>query len=259
MEKEYRLERMPSSLQINKRKIKKRLLIATPTLGIIRYEWAHARYGQVVPINWESSGFDLNYGVLGYGIDDAYNSICKKFVEEKFEWLLLVEDDVIIPVDCFMKMSNYINHDPHPIVSGLYYLKAEPTQPLVFRGRGNGAYIKFRVGDKVWCDGVPMGCLLINGKIINYLWEHSEEYEAVDKSILRRVFVTPRRVLIDPQSWTAHSHAGTQDLFFCDRILNEDILKKTGWKKHARRKYPYLVDTSIFCRHVDLTTGRQYP
>ena len=258
MEK-YKLERMPSDLQINKRPIKKRLLIGTPTLGIIRYEWSHARYGQVIPINWESSGFDLNYGVLGYSIDDAYNLIVQRFVDEKYEWLMLIEDDVIIPVDALMKMGNYINHEQHPMVSGLYYLKATPTQPLVFRGRGNGAYMNFKIGDKVWCDGVPMGCLLINGRILNHLYENSEEYEAVDKRVLRRVFKTPRRVLIDPQTWTAHSHSGTQDLFFCDRIINEDVLKETGFKKYARRKYPFLVDTSIFCKHIDLTTGRQFP
>ena len=69
------VERMPENLQINKRPIKKRFLMATPTLGVIRYEWAHARFGQVIPVNWECSNYTLNYGVIGYGIDDAYNSI----------------------------------------------------------------------------------------------------------------------------------------------------------------------------------------
>jgi hypothetical protein len=233
--------------------------MATPTLGLIRYEWAHSRFGQVIPVNWECSNYTLNYGVIGYGIDDAYNTICKKFVDEGFEWLFIVEDDVILPVDCLLKIGNYINQDKHPVVSGLYYLKAEPTLPLVFRGRGNGAFTKFKLGDKVWVDGVPMGCLLINGRIINYLWENSEEYTAIDGEKLRKVFTTPRRVLFDPNTWTAHSHCGTQDLFFCDRIINEDILSKTGWKKFARRRYPFLVDTSIFCRHIDLNTGRQFP
>lgn len=251
---------MPDNLQINKRPIKKRLLVATATLGVIRFEWSHARYGQVIPINWEASGYDLNYGVLGYSIDDAYNTICKKFVEDKYEWLLLIEDDVIVPVDMFMKMGNYMNEkDPNPMVSGLYYLKADPTQPLTFRGRGNGAYTKFKIGDKVWCDAVPMGCLLIHGSIINYLWNNSPDYKAVDGSDLRQCFLTPRRILIDPQTWTSHSHCGTQDMYFCDRILNDNILGKTGWKKHARKKYPFLVDTSIFCKHIDLHTGRQFP
>jgi hypothetical protein len=258
-ENEYRAEKMPDNLQINKRPIKKRLLLATPTLGIIRFEWAHARYGQVVPINWQLAGFDFNYGVLGYSIDDAYNLITKRIVEEGFEWLFIVEDDVVLPVDCFTRIQRYIVEEQHPLVSGLYYLKADPTQPLVFRGRGNGAFLNFKIGDRVWADGLPMGCLLVDAKILKYLWENSEEYQAIDGQTLRKVFVTPRRVLIDPKTWTSHSHCGTQDIYFCDRILNEDVLKKTGWKSHARKKYPFLCDTSIFCRHIDLHTGSQYP
>jgi hypothetical protein len=41
--------------------------------------------------------------------------------------------------------------------------------------------------------------------------------------------------------------------------MNENILEKTGWKKVAKRKYPVLVDTGIFCRHIDVNTGKQYP
>jgi hypothetical protein len=253
------MEVMPKNLQINRRPIKKRLLIATPTLGIIRYEWAHHRYGQIIPMNWEASTYDLQYTVLGYSIDDAYNNIVKKFYDDNFEWLLLIEDDVLIPVDCFKKIGDYINHENVPIVSGLYYLKAEPTKPLVFRGRGNGAYINFEIGDRVWCDGLPFGCLLINGRVLRYMYENSETYQDVRGNVLKRVIQSPQRILIDPSTWGAHSHAGTQDLFFFDRILNENILAKTGWKKYARRKYPFLCDTSIFCRHIDLQTGRQYP
>lgn len=253
------LELMPENLQINKRPIKKRLLVATATLGIIRFEWAHARYSQIIPVNWESSSLDLNYGVVGYSIDDAYNTITKKAVDEGFEWLIIIEDDVVIPIDCFLKFGKYINEDPHPVVSGLYYLKAEPTAPLLFRGRGNGPYLKFNIGDKVWCDGLPMGCLLLSVDILRYLYDRSPEYKAVDGKMLRKVFETPRRILMDPQTWTAHSHCGTQDIFFFDRILNENVLAETGWKKFARKKHPFLCDTSMFCRHIDLHTGRQFP
>lgn len=256
---EFKIEKMPPGLQINKKPIKKKLLIGTPTTGIIRYEWSHFRYGQVIPVNWQASGYDLNYSVLGYSIEDAYNFIIDKFVKDDTEWLFFIEDDVLIPIDCFMKMGDYMNYEKIPIVSGLYYLKSSPTKPLVFRGRGNGAFLDFKVGDKVWCDAIPFGCLLIHGSIIRYLWENSPEYQAIDGTVLRKVIETPRRILIEPDTWITHSQTGTQDMFFCDRILNEDVLEKTGWEELAKEEFPFLCDTSIFCRHIDLHTGRQFP
>jgi len=249
---------------------KKRLLVSTPTLGNIRYEWAHARYNQIIPVNWEATGFDvkvsadkdcafLQYAPIGFSVEDAYNCMVKKAVELGVDWVLTIEDDVIVPPDLMVKLSHYMNDEKIPIISGLYYLKANPTLPLVFRGRGNGAYTDFKVGDKVWCDGVPMGCLLIHTSILKYFWEREKEYTLPNGEITKKVFETPRKTFIDPQTLGVYIQAGTQDLDFCDRIIDQEVLKQTGWKNIARRKYPFLCDTSIFCRHIDRNTGRQYP
>ena len=256
-------------LDHNKNKLwKKRLLVSTPTLGIVRYEWAHARYNQVIPVNWEATGFDIKYdsgkGFFGYhpvgfSVADAYNAIVKKAIDLNMEWVLTIEDDVIVPPDLMVKMARYMDDGKVPIVSGLYYLKANPTLPLVFRGRGNGAYKDFEVGEKVCCDGLPMGCLLIHVSILKWFWERCEQYSLPNGELVKRVFETPRKFFIDPQTMGQYIQAGTQDLYFFDRIVEEGVLKETGWKKIARKKYPFLCDTSIFCRHIDRNTGRQYP
>lgn len=234
---------------------KKRVLVSTPTMGLVRFQWSHARYNTIIPINWEASGFDP----MGFSIDDAYNLIIHKFFELKMEWLITIEDDVIIPPNFFVKMSEYINDGKVPIVSGLYYLKASPTLPLVFRGRGNSAYKDFKLGDKVWCDGIPMGCLLIHSSILKYLYDNAPEIKLFDGTIVKKVIETPRRIFFDPQNSSFSMLAGTQDLHLCDRIIDQQILLKTGWKQIARRKYPFLCDTSIFCRHIDRNTGTIYP
>ena len=56
----------------------------------------------------------------------------------------------------------YMQQGDVPVVSGLYFTKSEPSEPLIYRGRGSGAYLDFRMGDKVYADGVPTGCLLIH-------------------------------------------------------------------------------------------------
>jgi len=247
------------NLVYNKGKYKHKLLLGIPTLGIIRYEWAAARYGQIIPVNWELSEFAITYSPVGFLVHDAYNVITEKFLKGDFEWLLTIEDDVIIPPDLFQKIRKYIEDGKYPIVSGLYFIKGSPAEPQLYRGRGTGAFHEWKLGQRVWVDGVAMGCLLIHSSILRYLWENSKDYKLPDGRTLKLLFETPRKKFFDPESGAYQAQTGTQDLSWCDRIIKEKVLQKTGWGRIARRKYPFLVDTTIFCKHVDLNTGRQYP
>jgi hypothetical protein len=212
-----------------------------------------------VPVNWASSGFDIDYVVCGYSIQDAYNLITKKALELGVEWLIIIEDDVMIPPNLFIKFAEYIDAGREPVVSGLYYTKADPGEPLIFRGRGNGAYQDFKFGDKVRCDGLPMGCLLLHTSLLRWMWEREEQYKAIDGADLRRVFETPKQIFYDPEKGGLERLEGTQDLHFFDRIIMNKVLKKTGWKKLAKKKYSFLCYTSIFCQHIDRATGVKYP
>ena len=139
-----------------------------------------ARYGQIVPINFQLSELAVTHNKpyevfdtcspMGFNVADAYNLITSHLLVNDFEWLLCIEDDVIVPPDLFIKVRAYIEKGNIPIVSGLYFTKGEPSEPLIFRGRGNGAFHDWRLGQKVWCDGVPMGCLLVHASILKTLW-----------------------------------------------------------------------------------------
>ena len=147
-----------------------------------------------------------------------------------------------------------------PLMSGLYYAKGEPAPPLVFRGRGNSYYSDWTLGDKVWVDAVPMGCTLIHKSILIEAAKVSKEYHVPGiKGPIRKIFETPRKAWYDPESARYQKETGTEDIFFCDKLLKHKILKKAGWHKLAKKKYPFLVDTSLFCKHIDLATGKQYP
>jgi len=248
-------------IQSNSTKWRIPVLIGVATEGWIRYEWANARYAQVIPINWSAAGFDINYTALGFSIDDAYNLMVKQALNMDVEWLLIVEDDVMLPPDCFLRMNKYIKKKEIPIVSGLYFSKGNPSEPLVFRGRGNGCYYKWKMGDKVWCDGLPMGCLLIHMSILKKVWDESELYRAANGEETRQVFITPRKIDFTMQPFHFASELGTQDLFFFNKLLADKkrILKESGWPKIAKRKWPFLCDTGIFCRHIDRGSGKQYP
>ncbi len=244
------------------RPIRIRLYIATPTLGVIRAEWAQARWGAITPCNWSNAGSFYAMGQafpMGYLVADAQNVAVADAIKSDSEWLLLLEDDVLVPSDIFLKLNEYMRDMTTPVVSGLYYVKGAYPEPMVYRGRGNSCYTNWKLGDKVWADGVPTGCLLIHISILKLMYNESPEYMTAFGRQVRKVFETPAKSWTDPETGGNKMSCGTSDLFWCDRVMKEKVLERSGWKKIAKQRYPYLVDTSIACRHIDLSTGKCYP
>ena len=243
---------------------KRRVCIAIPATGLVRIEWMMSRFGQVIPVNW-SNGDVFQYisqnSPLGYAVAEARNICIKYSIEGGFEWTLFLDHDVILPPDAFLKMNEYMRKANIPVISGLYFCKGSHPEPLLFRGRGNSYYDRWKPGQKVWVDGIPMGCALIHNSILKVMWKESPEimYEAMaGRELVREVFKTPRKAWFDPEKLRYNSISGTEDLFWCDRVKDENIFTKAGWPKYQKKKYPFLLDTSIFCRHID-ENGTQYP
>jgi len=240
------------------------LLVGTACTGLLRVEWVAARYGQLVPLNWSMAGYMqavsggvLDYMPLRYQVADAQNLIVAEAIRLDMEWLALVEHDVMLPPGAFFRLNKWMKETPAPVVSGLYFSRAYPSEPMVFRGRGAGVYTDWRLGDVVECDGVPTGCLLIHMGLLRAMWEDSEPY-TVSGIRTRRVFDTPRYVWYDPESGATNMAAGTSDLEWCQRVIAGDYLAKSGWTDYAGKQWPFLCDTGLFCRHIN-PDGTQYP
>jgi len=253
-----------TQLFVNPKKLTTRLLIGIPTTGIIRYEWAIARWGQVIPINWSMAEVAQAFsqvGPIGYAVADARNIIVHTMLTTRdCDWLFFIDHDTIIPGDCFVKINQYIHRANEPIVCGLYYAKGNPPLPLVFRGRGNSYFADWKLGDKVRVDAVPMGCTLIHRSVLEESAKVSPFYNVPGiKEPIRKHFDTPRRIWYDPETSQYLKDTGTEDIYWCDKLLDNKILAKAGWTKLAKLKFPFLCDTSIFCKHIDVSTGIQYP
>lgn len=239
----------------------KRFLIFTPTLGTIRMEWARARYGATIPTNFSTVDYTefLNPIVpIGFSLTDAENLAAKRVVEGDYEWLLQIEDDNLIPADAFIKINSYMMSKKYPVVGGLYFTRSHPPEPILYRGRGTGAFADWRLGDKVMVDGLPFGFTLIHGDIIRELWKISPEYR-VGNTVTRRVFSTPIQEVYTPEGPLFVDINGTSDLHFFTRIKEQNILEKAGWPELQKEQYPYLVDTTIFVKHIERTNGAIYP
>ena len=237
-----------------------RVILFTPTTGLVRTEWVASRYGQIIPCNWsmvEMQQYISAYMPNQYQLADAQNLLAKKIVEDDYEWTIFIEHDNIIPPDLFMKFNQYMKEKKVPMVSGLYFTKTEPAEPILYRGRGNSCYEDWKLGDKVWVDGVPFGCLLLHNSLIKAAWEESPEY-VINGITTRRVFETPNRVWFDPEKGGMVAKRGTTDLAWCTRLMEEGLFEKAGWGEYQKKKNPFLVDTTIFVKHID-QNGRQYP
>ena len=246
---------------INTSKISHRLLIGTPTLGTVRMEWVQSRFGQTIPVNFslvDVHQYMNSFAPIGYQLADAENLTAKVVVEGNFDWFLSFEDDNLPPLDALVKMNQYMVKNDTTVVSGIYWTKSSPPEPLLFRGSGNSYYADWKLGEKIWCSGVPFGFNLISGRIIKALWDESPEY-IVNGMVTRRVFDVPSESYIDPVTGGWMNLSGTSDLAWCKRIIDNNIFEKAGWPKYKNKEFPYLVDTSIFIKHIDRQTGQQYP
>lgn len=254
--KEYRIKAQDSGSN----SYIKRLLVFTPTRGTVRMEWVVARYGQIIPTNWSMvlmQQFVDGFVPMRYSVADAQNLACKEVVENNYEWLLMIEDDTIPPPDAFIRFNKYMHKGDIPVVSGLYFTKSQPAEPLVYRGRGTSTYNNWKMGDKVWCDGVPTGMLLIHGDIIRAMWKDSPEYSA-HGTVTKQIFNTPSGFWFDADSGQIGQKTGTSDLAWCEDVIKGKYFEKAGFPAIQKKKYPFLVDTNIFCYHI-APDGVQYP
>lgn len=237
----------------------KRLLVGTPTTGNIRMEWAAARYGQIIPSNW--SKVDMIQYMSGfipmrYSVADAQNLIVQEAINKGYEWLLFIEHDTIPPPDAFVRFNEYMRDGSIPVISGLYFTRSDPPEPMIYRGRGNSYFTKWKLGDKVWADGVPTGMLLVNLKLMKKVYDDSPEYMAGGYKV-RRVFETPGKTWFNEETGAQEMLVGTSDLDWCKRVIEKGYLKE-DWPHIAKKKYPFLVDTNIYCKHID-PDGTQFP
>jgi hypothetical protein len=247
-------------IEENKGMWKQRLMVGTPVTGLVRIEWVQRRYNQVIPTNWglsEHLEFINSAMPLRFQVSDAQNLIVERVIRDKFEWLWLIEQDNIIPVDAFLKINKYMLDKKYPIVSGLYFTKSIPPEPIVYKGRGNSFFKDWKMGTKFFVDGVPTGCILIHASVLKALWDDSPEY-MVGGRMTRRVFSEPARIVYHKDLRTYMGEVGTSDLEFCTRIIKGNYLEKAGWKRFANKKSPFLVDTGLYCTHID-EQGRQFP
>lgn len=250
-----------STIVTNPVKVQHKVLVGTPTLGSVRMEWVQGRYNQVIPSNY--SKVDMiqymnSFIPIRYSVADGQNLIVQEAITKGFDWLILIEDDTIPPPDALLRFNEYIRHGKYPVVSGLYFTRSDPAEPMLYRGRGNSYYTDWKLGDVVEVDGVPTGMLLLDVRLLKAVYNDAPEYTVGGSHRIRQVFETPGKTWFNPQTGAQEMLVGTSDLDFCTRVIEQGYLKE-HWPELAAKQYPFITDTRINCMHIERSDGTQYP
>lgn len=162
----------------------------------------------------------------GLEVGEARNIFAEHALQNECKYIFFWDEDVACPPQTIPELIYKMQHHPEAAaIGGVYCLKREPAEPLLFRGNGNGPYWDWRAGEFFEVSGIGMGCTLVR----------TEVFKDLKKPWFKTEFNYTKMMdgIAGAESWT-------EDLWFCQRVSD------TGkWKIYA--------DTSILCTHYDMT------
>ena len=166
--------------------------------------------------------------VEGKSWAEGRTEVVRKARERNFEWLFFLDDDVLIPDDTIRRLLSH----GKKIVNGIYYTKAEPSVPVIFKEFGAGPYMDWKPGDFFEITGAGLGCTLIHMSVF-------DDFEKAGIPFFK-------------ENWTYHDEkfgnikcpVGEDHYFFIHA-------KKLGHKIYC--------DANVMCDHWDLKSQRSFP
>jgi len=166
--------------------------------------------------------------VQGWPIDKAREFFAEKAIEFNCKWLFMMDEDVAVPSYAIRQLVHRLEHDEKAgLAAGIYCQKTNPTEPMVFRGKGGGPYWKWKAGELFECDSIGLGCSLVRVDVFKDLpkpwFKTVDDNDAVLDGVAKLV------------GWT-------EDIWFCNR------LREAGWK--------VLADGGILPDHLDMQNGK---
>lgn len=187
------------------------VLIVIPTLNLITSDFTVGLMALRYPMNVKSQTMFLKYMT----IDDAYNRAVEIALKGNYEYMFILEDDVLIQPDTLQKL-----YDHHVmVVSGIYHRKQMPSEPLVFKEWGKGTMRDIPENELIQVVGGSFGCSLINTDVFKLM---------KDRMPLEPIFKTIN---------ASNNHKTTQDIYF--------------YKNCEKLGIPIHVDTGVQCGHID--------
>ena len=255
------------------------------TISNVTHDWANAMSslggGLAVTV--------LKLSIKNRSVGQAKQAMAEMAVASGCQWVLFVDDDVLVPGDALMKMIQRWRQDPekYAIQNGVYWSKSEPPQPLIFKGSFEGSYWNWHVGDLIEADAAGAGCTFIATDVfkkmpkpwfsIDYIYNdqremmdvHQWEMESQLVDMLRQPNRNPEQeAKIDELQQEISKHADLMQKMLVSggldpkQMYNVSPAGSTTEDLYFYKKAKEFVgascwvDTSIQCGHQDKRTGR---
>lgn len=195
-------------------------------------EWALSMMVQSYPLNTSV----LHMALKGQSIADARTHFAEQALELDIPYIWYVDDDVAPPYFAARQLMSTMKQsaDDVMVVGGIYTCRAVPTEPIVYRGDGNGCFWRWKHGDIFECTGIGTGCMLVKTEVFRHL--EKPWFKTVDEHI-------PEAIADMPE--TMHSQQKvTDDLWFCEKVIGAG--------------YKIMADSNVMCVHWDVAEGKGY-
>lgn len=217
-----------------------------------------------VPDHNKNSIVEYSLGHRREGLtDENRNGIIRDHLAGKADFIYWLDDDTVHPTGALVQMLSL----HRPMVSGLYYNKRPPCNPIAYLRQPNGGYRPlwtFDPGELVEVDSIGMGCALIHRSVFEGIRDTHDVYQrpnfslrALPKSLATKgknlaryagkvvdgFYVEPYRLVSQDEmtesalAWPFYvlEYGRTEDHYFCEMA--------------ATAGFRPLVDTSINCEH----------
>lgn len=199
-----------------------------------RDEWLHRRFIEHLNgIQWPMNGKRALFHIHGDEVGKAYSDQIAAVLQHpdlcKWKYVLTIEDDVLVPPDAVIKLTESIEAGPFDCSAAMYFTKSpDLPQPMAYGSpeeyartgvldfRPRDVTDALKSGGIMPVNGVAMGCTLYKMQLFKDL----------------------------PGPWFVTNPSNTQDLYFC---------------ANARRAgKTFAVDCRVRCGHADWSTGVVY-
>lgn len=169
-------------------------------------------------------------------IYDSRNLLSLRAMEEKYDWVLWLDSDMVVPRDALKRLLNVAKTECVDMVTGLYVKRTFPPEPVLFSHveppsvdpedgrltRHIYPYIYYPDDSVFPVGGCGFGCVLTSVPLLRDVWDKFGPafapfaWAGEDISFCHRVNLLGRKILCD--SGVNCGHIGT--LVYTDKLCN---------------------------------------
>ena len=207
------------------------------TPAMVPVQWALNHMRIVTPLN-TSMTYLVKWGERSA---KARQHMTMQALEMNPDYILYWDDDVLVEPLSLYTLYNFMQQTPEAgAVTGVYCTRESPTEPMIYKRHGEGAYWGFQAGPEAKPEEIfscGAGFLLVRASVIRQvIADNPGEPVWADEFMVQLDPSTE----VDPNRRTMWGH----DIRFCK------LIQESGSK--------VFVDGRVMLGHIDIETGRVF-